>query len=77
MSCRLCRPRFQIVDVYWQAIPGAHCASKEPCAVTELVPEVGSVAVKVNVPRTADDEELVITNWPDVELNICMVPALV
>jgi hypothetical protein len=45
--------------------------------VTELVPEVGSVAVKVNVPRTADDEELVITNWPDVELNICMVPALV
>jgi hypothetical protein len=33
--------------------------------------------VKVKVPRTADVEELVITNWPDVELNICMLPPLV
>ena len=58
-------------------IPGAHGASNEPCAVTELVPPAGSVAVKVKVPRTADDEELVITNWPDVELKLWMLPPLV
>jgi hypothetical protein len=47
---------------YWQVTPGAHCAVNEPCAVTELVPPAGFVAVKVKVPRTSDDEELVITN---------------
>jgi hypothetical protein len=62
---------------YWQVVPGAHCASNVPCAVTVLVPTLGSVAVNVNVPRTVDDEELVITNWPDVELKTWMLPALV
>ena len=62
---------------YWQVVPGAHWASNEPFAVTVLVPPAGSVAVKVKVPRTEEDEELVITNWPDVELNICMLPPLV
>jgi hypothetical protein len=65
------------IDDYWQVIPGAHCASNEPFAVTELVPPAASVAVKVKVPRTVDDEELVITSWPDVELNICTLPPLV
>jgi hypothetical protein len=41
--------------------PGAHCALNEPCAVTELVP-AGFVAVKLKVPLTFDDEELVITS---------------
>jgi hypothetical protein len=38
---------------------------------------VGSVAVNVKVPLTVDDEELVITNWPDVELKTWMLPPLV
>lgn len=64
-------------ESYRQVIPGPHCAVNEPCAVTELVPPAGSVAVKVKVPRTSDADELVITNWPDVELNDWMVPPLV
>ena len=50
------------IDNYWQVIPGAHCALNDPCALTVLVPAVGSVAVKVKLPRTADGDELVITN---------------
>jgi hypothetical protein len=41
------------------------------------VPPVISVAEKVKVPRTWDDEELVITSCPDVELNDCEAPPLV
>jgi hypothetical protein len=41
------------------------------------VPLVGSVAVKVKVPLTVDDEELVITSWPDVALKTWMLPLLV
>jgi hypothetical protein len=48
-----------------------------PFAVTVAVPPAGSVAVNVNVPRTDDGDELVMTSWPDVELNICMDPPLV
>jgi len=49
----------------------------EPFAVTELAPPAGSAAVKVKVPRTSDADELVITSWPDVELNDWMFPPLV
>ena len=62
---------------YKQAIPGAHCAAKDPCAVTELAPLAGSLAVKVKVPCTPDADDPVITNCPDVELNDWMVPPLV
>jgi hypothetical protein len=62
---------------YWQVIPGAHGALKVPLAVTVPVPPPTSVPVKLKVPRTDDGEELVITSWPDVELNICMLPPLV
>jgi hypothetical protein len=41
------------------------------------VTPVGSVAVKSNVPLTVDDDELVITSWPDVELKTWMLPPLV
>jgi hypothetical protein len=58
-------------------MPGPHFASNVPCAVTVLVLLVGSVAVNVKVPLTVDDEELVITNWPDVELKTWMLPPLV
>jgi hypothetical protein len=34
----------------------------EPCAVTELVLAEGFVPVKLKVPRTSDEEELVITS---------------
>jgi hypothetical protein len=49
----------------------------DPRAVTVLVPSIAFVPVKVNVPRTADGEELVMTSSPDVEVNVSMVPALV
>ena len=72
------RARFSLRDdCYWHATPGAHWAEKEPCAVTVPGPPDGSVAVKVKVPRTDVDDELVITNWPVVELNACMLPPLV
>jgi len=48
-----------------------------PFAVTVLVPLLGSVAVNVKVPLTEDDEELVITNCPDVALKTWMMPPLV
>ena len=37
------------LNPYWQTVPGAQGALKEPFTVTELVPPV-SVAEKVNVP---------------------------
>ncbi len=65
------------VRPYWQVIPGAHCALNEPFAVTEPVPPVALVPVKVKVPRTAEGEELMITSWPEIELNMLIAPPLV
>lgn len=57
---------------YWQTVPGAHCALKEPLTLTVPVPPT-SAPVKENVPRIADGEELVMTSCPDVELNSWIV----
>jgi hypothetical protein len=62
---------------YKQLIPGEHCALNVPFAVTVPVPPEGSVAVNVKEPRTDDGDELVMTSWPDVELNIRIVPPVV
>jgi hypothetical protein len=69
------RPRPALpVPRYKQASPGAHFALNDPCAVTVLGVLPALVAVKVNVPFTADGDELVITNSPEVELYRSMVP---
>jgi hypothetical protein len=58
---------------YWQTVPGAHRALKEPFTVTELVPP-RSVAGKLKVPSTSDCDDPVITSCPEVELKSCEVP---
>lgn len=62
---------------YWQVIPGGQSAANAPSTVTVRALLAVLAAVKVNVPRTAVVEELVITSSPDVAANISMDPETV